>query len=594
MSAKTLFWRLLRRKLVRKLTWARLSERTIFAWLSVIVGLIGGAGGVAFKRAILASEHLYFDIVKGYLEGFLGKFALLLLPAIGGLLVGPMVYFWAREARGHGVPEVMEAVALRGGRMRLRTAFAKLVTAAITIGSGGSAGGEGPIVQIGSSLGSAIAQLFRLSDERIKGLVACGAAAGISAVFSAPIAGVFFGLEVILGDFSTWSFAFLVLASVSGNVVWRLFFGEKPLLGPLNYGVLGYHELIFYAILGAIAGIVATFYIKAFYFIEDRFDELRLPTYLKPAFGGLLVGAIGVGLPQVMGAGYSNIQDIITSPQNAIMLLLIIALCKIFATSFTLGSGGSGGVFAPALFMGGAIGSAFGGLLKMAFPNLVGAQQSYAIVGMGALAAGALNAPITLIIMVFEMTGDYAVILPVMVATVVSVLVARRLSPLSIYTHKLAKRGIQLVQGRALDVFEDLSVRDAMSRDVNVVDAHTPLVEVLRIFRDSPNLREVFVLDGEGKLCGMIGFQDLKAVLFEMGDLRHLVAHDILTEDIPTLNPDDPLPEAIAKLGIREHAVLPVVEDGKIVGILRKEDIADIYNRLTLQTHGQSAREDGE
>ena len=305
-------------------------ETGVLIATALIIGLGGGLGAVIFRWLIDTFTYIFFDKMQGWL-GFMGSAYVIVVPAIGGLFVGPMIYFFAREAKGHGVPEVMEAVALRGGRIRPAVVVVKSLASSLCIGSGGSVGREGPIVQIGSALGSTIGQLLKLSDERIRNLVACGAAAGIAATFNAPIAGVIFALEVILGEFSVGYFSTVVISSVTASVVGRIAFGDIPAFVVPQYALVSPWELPLYVLLGVLTGLVALLFVRTLYWFEDSFDAWRFPEYVKPAVGGLLVGAVGFYFPQVFGVGYSAIEgallgEMLLSTMGLLILIKILGI----------------------------------------------------------------------------------------------------------------------------------------------------------------------------------------------------------------------------------------------------------------------------
>ncbi|HIC88521.1 MAG TPA: chloride channel protein, partial [Anaerolineae bacterium] len=401
-------------------------EITVLFTNAAIIGVLTGLVAVFFIWLIDRFHALFFGPVLSLFSPGLGPYAIVLIPALGGLIAGPLISFFAKEAKGHGVPEVMEAIALRGGRMRPIVAGVKAIASSVCIGSGGSAGREGPIVQIGAVLGSVMGQLWRLSDNYIRNLVACGAAAGISAVFNAPIAGVIFALEVILGEFTNRYFGSVVISAVAASIISRRFLGENPAFLVPKYTLVSAPEILFYAFLGILAAVTAKSFVIVLYWFEDVFDDWEFPDWLKPAVGGLLLGALALWMPDVLGAGFPPIEKALDG-QLLIPLLLSLLVAKLFGTSLTLGSGNSGGVFAPALFMGAMLGGAFGTLIHGWQPAITAPPGAYALVGMASVFAGAAHAPITAVLIVFEMSGDYRLILPLMTATVISTLLSEQL-----------------------------------------------------------------------------------------------------------------------------------------------------------------------
>jgi chloride channel protein, CIC family len=417
-------------------------EDTVMLVLAVAVGALTGATTALFSKLVHMATDVSFGFVGQGLLGALGGYAILLLPVLGGLIGGVLVHVFAPEAGGNGVPQVMEAVALRGGRIRPIVVVIKSVASAICIGSGGSAGREGPIVQIGAGVGSTVGQVLGLSDQRVRNLVACGAAAGIAAAFNAPIAGVFFALEVIVGDFSGRAFSTVVIAAVIATVVATGLLGnEVPFVVP-DYNLVSAWELLIYVLLGLACALVGVLFIRALHASEGFFgDRVRLPRWLKPALGGLGVGAIGLFAPQVMGTGHHTIDASLLGqiPWQTLALLVVL---KIAATSLTLGSGGAGGDMAPSLFVGAMLGGLFGHFANEYWPAMSAPAGAYALVGMAALFSATARAPITAVLMLFEMTRNYDIILPLMFAVAVSTVFASILHRDGIYDLKLKERGI--------------------------------------------------------------------------------------------------------------------------------------------------------
>jgi CIC family chloride channel protein len=453
----------------RGFDWLRGTPTGLVA-LALVVGAGAGLGAVAFRYLILWFTRLFSGHDDYSSAGravnhwvpWLGILFVLAAPVVGGAIYGPVVQRFAREARGHGVPEVMLAVAERGGRIAPQVAVVKALASALCIGSGGSVGREGPIVQIGSALGSSLGQLVRLPEKRLRLLVACGAAGGISATFNAPIAGVFFAMELILGDFGVESFGAVVLASVTAAVIGRAAFGDQPFLHLPAFHLTSPAEFGAYAVLGLAAAVVGIAFVKVLYGIEDLADKLwRGPEWLRPAAGGLLLGGLLLALPQMYGVGYPVLSGAVDG-RYVLWFLLVLLVGKMVATSLTIAVGGSGGVFAPSLFLGAMAGTAFGTVGHAALPGIIGSAGAYGIVGMGAVFAATSRAPITAVLIIFELTGDYSIILPLMTAVVVATAVSRKLSPDTIYTLKLRRRGIDLQRGRSASLLETLTVAAAM------------------------------------------------------------------------------------------------------------------------------------
>lgn len=569
-----------RERVLRLIHALRLSEAHILLSLALIVGVAAGLGAYLFRLLLVWSQRLFFG-TGGSLVPLAGEYRVLLAPALGGLIVGPLVYFFAREAKGHGVPEVMVAVAEHGGKIRPRVALVKILASSVSIGSGGSVGREGPIVQIGSALGSTVGQVLNVPPDLVRALVACGAAGGISATFNAPIAGAVFALEVILRDFSARAFSLVVLSSVAAAAVSRAILGNFPAFRVPEYALGSAWELGLYVLLGVVAAGVGKLFIVLLYKSEDLFDGIRIPDYVKPVVGGLCIGGIGLFFPHVMGVGYETIEAALGGGL-AVELVLTLLLLKILATSLTIGSGGSGGIFAPCLFMGAMLGQAFGKMANVLLPTVTAPSGAYALVGMGALFAGAAQAPITSILILFEMTGDYRIILPLMAATVISSQVANWINRETIYTLKLLRRGIDISRPRPTDVLDTVVVRDAMSHAVHTIPAGSMLREVADAFRRF-RYSSFPVVDDERRLVGIIGYAELHEALMGGTPMDGMRARDLMQSPAPVALPEERLSQVLAKF--KEHRLgrIPVVEHAAsrhLIGIISHSDVLNYYSNF--------------
>lgn len=552
--------------------------------LALLVGAGAGAGAVVFRYLIFGFTEVftgradYSDagrVASPHFPG-LGIFFVILVPVLGGLVYGPIVERYAKEARGHGVPEVMLAIAERGGRIGPQVAVVKSLASALCIGSGGSVGREGPIVQIGSALGSSIGQALRISDARLRLLVACGAAGGISATFNAPIAGVFFGLELILRDFATESFGVVVLASVTADVIGRAAFGSTPFLSLPTFHLAAPVGYLFYAVLGIFAGVTGVAFIRVLYGTEDLLDRLwRGPEWLRPGAGGVLLGLLLLALPQMYGVGYPVLEAGVRG-QYVLWFLLVLLVGKLAATSLTIGIGGSGGVFAPSLFMGAMLGTAYGLVAQHLFGGAVGPAGAYGLVGMGAVFAGAARAPITAVLIIFELTGDYKIILPLMAAIALATGVSALLSKETIYTLKLRRRGIDLLRGKAANLMELLTVADAMQPLPVTLTPEVPLDVI--IDRLAAEGRDALpVADPDGTYRGTVIARDVEDSARE----NALEASaGSLARAVPILHPDQSLEQALGLLVRQDRSGLPVTstEDSRILGWLTHRDVLAAYN----------------
>ena len=422
--------------------WERsfLPSQNFLILLAVLIGVLTGLGSVGFIKLLGLVVRFAREGIAGHLAVF-GPASLVLLPALGGLVAGVLIQRYAAEARGHGVPEVMTALATRGGRIRLRVAIVKIVASCFTIGFGGAAGREGPMVQIGATLGSTVGQIAGLRASAVRTFVACGAAGGIAATFNAPIGGAIFALEILMGRLHA-DFLLVLLTSLSSCVVARSFLGNYPAFVAPAYELVSPAELPLYFVLGLGVGLAAVLFVRALYRAEDVFQAWRFPDALKPAVGGLAVGLVLRFFPEVYGSGLPAVESAlwVRFPWE---LLAALFVAELLANVLTLGSGGSGGVFAPGLYMGAMLGGLFGTLVHAVFPAWTAGSGAYAMVGMGAFFAAAAKAPATALLILFELTNDYRIILPVMAAIVASVSMSHRLLPHSIYTLKLHRRGIR-------------------------------------------------------------------------------------------------------------------------------------------------------
>ncbi len=569
------------------------SEEVILFSTSLLVGFGAGIGAVIFRYLIKAVEWMGYTWFPSVTSNW-GNAFVVIVPAVGGLIVGLLVYFFAREAKGHGVPEVMEAVAIHGGRIRPRVAAVKALASSVCIGSGGSVGREGPIVQIGSALGSTIGQALHLSNDRVRNLVACGAAGGIAATFNAPIAGVIFALEVILGDFKLQYFISVVISSVTASVIGRVVFGDFPAFPiPREYGVNNLWEFSFYLLLGVSAAVVGVIFVKLLYWTEDFFDERKkIPEWVKPAIGGTLLGGLAlaypfltpttwVGMPQIFNVGYDVIGDALS---NQLMLGVVLSFLflKIIATCLTLGSGGSGGVFAPSLFMGAMLGTAIELIARTWFPSIVAPPGAYALVGMAAVFSAAAHAPITAVIILFELTGDYLIILPLMLTVVVATFLAQKmLAGESIYTLKLSRRGVHLKSGQDIDVMDSVTVEEVMTRNVDTVDLDINLSEFSETLSQTHH-HGMPVMDNLGKLWGIATVTDLERALEQhLPETTPITEFGTYKSALLVAYPDESMGEALTRMGIRGVGRLPVVsreDSDHLLGLIRRADIIRAYN----------------
>ena len=570
---------------------------------AVFTGIMGAIGAVLFRLLIRTVQAIAFEgpsegIPNLLEEGLaaeasdplavaqnLAWYWRIALPMIGGAIVGPLIYLFAREARGHGIPEVMKAVARRGGIIRPRIVGVKALASAISIGTGGSVGREGPIVQIGSAFGSTLGQWLKLDTMRIRTLVGCGAAAGISATFNAPIAGAIFAAEIIVGNFAVTQFTPIVLSSVVATVLSRFFLGNHPAFEVPPYEIVSPFELLPYMVSGAVAGLVAVAFIKAISFFEDLFERSPIPEPMRAAVGGAIVGVIAVWLPQVYGVGYSTITMALAGSLAA-SLMAVLVVAKIAATSITVGSGGSGGVFAPSLFLGAMSGGVVGTLVEQHFPGATATSGAYALVTMGAVVAAATHAPISAIIIIYELTLAIEIIPALMTACVVSTLVAQLMERESIYTSKLMRQGIDLQAKEDPNVLKGLFVRDVMKGGTEVIPESASFQTIVDLVVQSDH-SQFFVVDQEGRLLGAISLSELRRLIYEVDHLRHvIVARDLIEGSPPTVTPEQDLATVMHLFSgshVDELAVVDRSDPRRLVGTVTEKDVIDASNQEQLR-----------
>lgn len=545
--------------------------------LAVGVGALTGLGAVGFRELITLFTRMFtgYDDYSGLGRvasqhwPSLGFWFLLFTPVIAGAVYGPIVHKFAPEARGHGVPEVMYAMAHQRGRIAPQVTVAKALASALCIGGGGSVGREGPIVQIGSAAGSAAAQLLRLPTARIRLLVACGAAAGISATFNAPLAGPFFAMELILRDFAAQSFGAVVLSSVVADVIGRAILGDHPFLTLPSFAVHSPVEYLLYASLGILAGAVGVLFSKVLYLVEDACDwAWRGPEWARPAVGGIALGALLIALPQMYGVGYPVLESAVEG-KYLIPMLLVLLVGKMFATSLTIGIGGSGGVFAPTLFIGAMAGTAFGEAAHSLFPAVTESAGAYGLIGMGAALAGATRAPVTAVIILFELTGQYSIILPLMAAVALAAGTGHRLSRDTIYTAKLWRRGVDLEQPRtSLRAF---TAADVIQPAPDPVRDNTTVQCAAAVLAET-NLGMLPVVDAEGSYRGCIAAGDIAEALND--DVPPETIGELISHPTP-VDVDADSQSIVRALSGRGATGLPVLDNGHraVVGWLTYESL---------------------
>ncbi|SDM49135.1 chloride channel protein, CIC family [Geoalkalibacter ferrihydriticus] len=566
----------------------RISENTFMLVMAVVIGLLSGLCNYAFRMTIEFFEWAVLErgfVLLGASPDYWtwGRLLVFVFPVIGGILLIPFGIFFAKDMR-YGFARFLEHVNLRGAKIPLRTIFTRGAASAITIGTGGSAGQEGPIAQIGGAVGSQFGQAFRVSGDHLKVLVACGVSGGVAATFNAPIAGVFFAAEIVLlSSFQLSSFTYIVVASGMSTVVSRALLGNIPAFAVPLYSLGSHWELLFYVALGMIVGVLAAGFIEIHGRIKDAFDRLRMHRLAKPVFGGLLVGLLGIGFPQVFGNGYHFMERVLHG-DGVWYLLAALVLMKALATSITLGSGLPGGLFAPALYIGAVTGGAFGKLVQMLFPALNISPGAFALVGMGAFLSAATHAPMTAIFLLFEMTASYEVIIPIMLSCVIGTSIARHLKKDSLDTLELSRAGIDLEAGKERNIMKSIKVGEVMVRKPEVLPENMTLGQFAEFIAGTRHTNFPLV-DDAGRLTGIISVQDFLGVVFEKDLMDLVVIKELATLDVITVTADANLDEAMRRIGHRNIEQLPVVDGAdsrRLVGIISRRDMVSAYNRALM------------
>lgn len=556
--------------------------------IAVTVGVITGIGVWLFKRMI---DVVQLGMTKGFglFESKWGIVVIILIPGVGGMIVALISHYFIGEEQVHGVAGIMESVALTGGRLRYQTAPAKIAASTISIGVGASVGPEDPSVQIGANRGSWLGQLLHSSDERLRVLVAAGSAAAIAAAFNAPIAGVFFALELILGEINGSALGMLLVASVASSVFTQAASGPEPAFHVPAYAFHSVFELPLYIGLGLLAGPISALYVRLLYYVKDIFRNLHLPDWIKLAITGLILGVVGIYLPQVLGVGYGTIQDILNSPNLSLWLLLALLIAKMILTPVSLGGGFMGGVFAPSLYLGATLGGAYGLFAARLFPGLNISPSAFALVGMAAVPAGAVHAPLTATILLFEMTNDYRIILPVMLAVAVSLILSQRIQRDSIYITGLVRLGIRLDRGRDVEILQAITVGEAMPMNTETLPESLPPMEAAEIL---PQTRHhgLPVINGDGNLVGILTIQDIEKV--EELRRENATVGQVCMHELVVAYPNESLSDGLLRMSRHDVGRMPVVDRNhprKLVGILRRTDVIRAYaialTRRTTQRH---------
>ena len=562
----------------------------------VLIGIIAGCGAILFHYLCALGMHFFLDLMAGYRPGSpagehlllphthtpFNKWILLILPALGGIVSGWLVYTFAPEAEGHGTDAAIDAYHHKGGLIRGRIPIIKTIASTITLTTGGSGGREGPIAQIGAGFGSFLATKFKLSERERRIMMAAGIGAGVGSIFRAPLAGALFAAEVLYRD-PDFESEVIIPAGISSVVAYCIFclvFGWGSLFDSPDFKFQNPLELGPYIVLAGVLVLTAILYIKVFYGVIDLFKKLSVPNHIKPAIGGLLTGIIGFFLPYTLSFGYGIAQQAIFN-QVAIPTLIALALGKIFTTSFSIGSGGSGGVFGPSIVIGGAMGGAVGKIFHLLIPSVVATPGSFVIVGMAGFFAAASNTPISTIIFISEMTNSYHLLLPSLLVCSICYLLSQRWT---IFENQVKSRIDSPAHAGEfmMDILQTLKVANLrhLIKEVRCVNEDMAFSDFKKIF--SSTKQHYFpVMNSKGDFSGIFSSTDIREVIFTMHIEELVVMKDIMVSDLICTTPSEDLNTVLLKLTQKNIDALPVMEkenSGKLIGLIYRRDIISHYN----------------
>lgn len=556
----------------------RSDDRLLLIVLAVMVGTCSGTA------ALLLNHGLEFMIA--WLQPYRGYGWAIVLPGIGAALAAFFLNTIVRENPGHGIPEVIHAVSQHGGWLRLRSSFSRLVAGCLTIGSGGSAGPEAPVVMSGAAIGSNIATFFSLNDRQRVALVGCGAAGAISAIFNAPIAGMVFTVEVILGEWTTMNIIPIAIAAVAGTELSRALHGNQIAFAHRDFNI-HFHDIIACVGLAVFCAVISIILSRTLRGAHRQMDRVPLPTWVRAFIGGCMVGGIGYVLPDVLGEGYPAIRLAIDGGFPAGLALVAgIALIKIFSTAITLGSGGSGGIFAPCLMVGAVAGLSFHRFIAALWPEMAWVNEGcFALLGMAGLVSGVMQAPLTGIFLIVEITGGYGVILPLIVVSTISTTVCHYVEFASFYLRDLVEQGKLLRMGTDARVLTDLSVDEVMENDCIRLHSHMRLADL--IDRVKTSMCDYFPVEDPdtGKFLGVIDLNAIRPYLFDPALHHAVLVSQLMDSPVKTVSPDEGLTDVLRRMDYDRLSTLPVVKDDRFLGFISKLTLLDRYRQeLRAQT----------
>ena len=554
-------------------------DRLLLISIGALVGCCSGLAALGLNRGLIAM----FEMLSQYRHLWWA----FLIPGAGAALSSLFLEKIMKEGAGHGVPEVLYSVSRYGGLLRFRSGFSRLISSCLTIGSGGSAGPEAPVVMSGAAIGSNIAQLFSLNDRQRVSLVGCGTAGALAAIFNAPIAGIVFTIEVIIGEWTALNIVPIAVAAVAGAQVCRLLRGNQIAFTHLKFGIdpADTFACIGLAVATAVVSILLT---RALRFSHRHSHHVKLPIWVKAFAGGCAVGSIGLFLPDVLGEGYHSIQAMVEGTfSSGLMFVVLLVLAKIAATAFTLGWGGSGGIFAPCLVIGSFTGLMYHRFIDMVWPGVAWVNEGcFALLGMAGLVSGILQAPLTGMFLIVEITGGYEVILPLILVSAISTTVCHAFEPASFYMKDLVEKGYFLRPRTDARVLADLSVGELVEKDCMVVTKDMKLGDFVKIMQKSH--RNFFPVADEksGEYLGLIHLDDIREYLFDPLLYETVFLEQIMDTQAPTVGLDDDLSAVLDRMDADRLFSMPVVANSRFVGMISKATLLDKYrNELIVQAH---------
>ena len=557
-------------------------DQVVLFILALVLGVLAAGAAIAFREALDLVQRTFYGYDSTQISEMFTRVSwwhILLGTTGGGLLVGLLTRFVMPDRRLEGVADVIEASALHGAKLSLRGGLGAAAVNALSLGVGASAGREGPVVHLGAALSTAVARALNLGATLSQTLLGCGVAAAIAASFNAPIAGVFFALEVVIGHYAISTFAPIVIASVVGTIVSRIYFGDFPAFVVLDHTIASFWEFPAFALLGVACAALAILFIRSIGLVEKVVERASIPSLLRPAIGGLIVGMIILAFPQVFGTGYDATNAALHGTL-ALTLLLALVAAKFIASAVSIGCGFGSGVFSPSLFLGAMLGGACGIIVTIPFPELSSGREAYAIVGMGAVAGAVLGAPMSTIMVIFELTGDYALTIAVMIATVIASLIVHHGFGFSFFSWQLDQRGLDVRGGREQHALRSISIQDVMRKDYVAAERTEKLASLRERLKTAP-LGQLCVVDGAGVLHGTIELQDLGDIAFDTSRDEELTARDIASRLPPVLEITDTLDTALRLMESEREETIVVVDDlasMTLMGYARHLDVMTAYN----------------